>query len=568
MVFFVFFFADVGLGGTSYTWNGGDWNWTNSTKWTPNGFPGDIAGDDTAVFIASGGIVTISTNITVNSVDITGSADWTWTGSKTVTVNTAFNYGSTGGSGGSCGLNVALAGGGILNVTTGTLNVKKANSHSGGTFIGGYLDLQDIGGLGTDAIGGTVNTSTGGTLRLHDFGGAVNFKRSVTFDGGTYSCHNGGAHTGTWTVVSTSYVYVTYRLAVATEISGAGKLIHTGSGTDASSHGLRLCTNNTWTGGLEINSGMVQAWTNGALGQGSVTVSGGILYQGYYNTSVQGDLSKAVVLNGGLYASSHDRIISGNISLITNSSISSAFDSTFIDGIISEQGGSHSLTICDYWNKGDNADVRIRNSSNSYSGGTYVQTNAHLRVPVRGGLGTGAINVVATNSYLYLDGAPSASWSMTNDFGGCGEIDMEGGSGTYGLIVCGRSVTPGTNGYGSLRVDGDLDFETNGPTRATLSINVLKNGGVATNTMLSVDHDAGGFSKGDLMVAIDPSVTSGDTDGREFTILTCTNDVSSQAFNSVSFSPSVWTATTQYGNGYVKLVNLSIQSQGTVIGFE
>ena len=122
------------------TWGGSTGDWTDPAKWTlcGGGVPG--AGDTALI---SGGTVTVSTNVTVGTLQLTGG---TLDGEGTLTVNAAMTWG-----------NATMKGAGSTNIAAGaTLNLAATSFE--------ILDGRTVNNAGT------VNLSGAGTFALQNQG--------------------------------------------------------------------------------------------------------------------------------------------------------------------------------------------------------------------------------------------------------------------------------------------------------------------------------------------------------------------------------------------------------------
>ncbi|MDY7539835.1 phosphatase PAP2 family protein [Undibacterium sp. 5I1] len=137
------------------------------------------------------------------------------------------------------------------------------------------------------------------------------------------------------------------------DISGAGKLLKQGSGT------LKLTGNNSWTGGTELNAGVLEADSVSALGKGDVYVSGGTLvsnatgattvsgkYTQLANTTLELDLGSGqqgrftatgvITIAGGTlrikFQNGYKPAVGDTLNIITAASFKGKFTSIVVDG--------------------------------------------------------------------------------------------------------------------------------------------------------------------------------------------------------------------------------------------
>lgn len=146
---------------------------------------------------------------------------------------------------------------GVANVVSGgTLTIGAAGSVS--TMSGGYLTISAAATVGSISSGvallagiSSVGTLSGGTLTL-SLAGATN----------TISNLNGGVITNYGTLQVSTGIY-------GSNMGGSGSLEKVGPGT------LYLNAANTFTGGVKVSGGVLGINNAGALGTGTLTISGG-----------------------------------------------------------------------------------------------------------------------------------------------------------------------------------------------------------------------------------------------------------------------------------------------------
>ena len=179
-----------------------------------------------------------------------------------------------------------------------------------------------------------------------------------------------------------------FNAGVTNVIQGTGNLVKQGSGTLT----LAGTTANTFSGGVNIQSGTLFAAKTNALGSGPLTLSGGTLNIGAFNQNV----SSFSLLGGTLLA--------------TSGSLSSSSAFQIQAGTINSRlGGTGGLTKT-------TAGVATFTSSNNYTGGTQI-TGGTLLVNNATGSGTGTGNVSVSNGGL-LAGTGSITGIVTNRAGG------------------------------------------------------------------------------------------------------------------------------------------------------
>jgi hypothetical protein len=225
--------------------------------------------------------------------------------------------------------------------------------------------------------------------------------------------------------------------------------------------------------------------------------------------------------------------------------------------------------------------ITLTNAANSCNGlrktGGYTAT---LTRP--GAQGTGTVTVV--EGTLALDATPDQNWVLTNNLAGRAYIKVENGGSTNTLTAQGSTVSPGTNAVfistnttGILTNQGSFAFGKLGSQCAQLSIKIAGNNNVAgvDYDRLTATHRISGLSNANLNVSIATNLTPANLAGQVFTILTATNDLTGECFNSVQWSEAVvsprgwWHGAVLYGfdspTGYVRLSNLTVVAKGTII---
>ncbi|MGF0068499.1 beta strand repeat-containing protein [Candidatus Spyradosoma sp. SGI.093] len=142
--------------------------------------------------------------------------------------------------------------------TIGTLNLSRdgvMNVNCGGALIAASINSDGIGGSSLNLNGGTLGTSSnsltisGGSLPIVLGENTTNFVNTNKYDTETKTFTNSGAE-----------------IVISDAISGAGALKLSGAGS------LTLSGNNTFSGGVTIESGRLVVGSATALGTGTVTV--------------------------------------------------------------------------------------------------------------------------------------------------------------------------------------------------------------------------------------------------------------------------------------------------------
>ena len=360
------------LTSTAYTWSGSgaNNNCSNPTNWGQSiNYPG-IAGAaaDTANF----GDSAVKTNVnfdaaqTIGTIAVTGTKNWSWSGSA-YTENIGLNYGSTG----TGSFSSVIAGPGGVTVTAGVLtNNNAANTYTGTTQVkGGALEVSvaafnsgansAAGNSTADVLLGDPTTGTNAELRI-SLGGT----RNITVQNGL------GARTirTVGSVGSSSAAYTgTYTLNADTTFAP-------GYASDAYNASTLYNINGTLTGtGGVIVAGASNTIVIGGSANtysGATTVKAGVLY---VNGNVASNNSYL-----GSPAAGNEPVLLGDTNGANNATLkvtSSAFYRP-----ITVQAGSSGMALLDisgnndtFWNPITlNKDLYIKTSS----GNNSVVTNA------------------------------------------------------------------------------------------------------------------------------------------------------------------------------------------------
>jgi len=173
-----------------------------------------------------------------------------------VAADTAFNANLTKSGAGALTLSGTNSGTSNFTLSAGTLNINSATALGAGTFI--------ISG------GTTINNTSGGALTLTP-NNALTFNGNFTFTG-TQNLNLGAGAISLPTNVSITTAGGNLTLAgVITEAGGARSLTKLGAGA------LTLTGNNAFSGGVNLNVGILNFNNAGALGTGDLTITGGTL---------------------------------------------------------------------------------------------------------------------------------------------------------------------------------------------------------------------------------------------------------------------------------------------------
>ncbi|MFZ1220430.1 MAG: autotransporter-associated beta strand repeat-containing protein [Chthoniobacterales bacterium] len=272
----------------------------------------------------------------------------------------------------------AITGSGTLNKTgTGTMVLGGNNSYSGGTNISaGILQLAaserllDSGNL----------TVSGGTFDLQAFNEAVNV---VTLTSGSII--------GSGTLTGSDYLFQSG--TVSARLGGSAGITKSTSGT------VILSGSNSFTGAVNISSGLLQVNTNNALGTvaSGTTVSNGAalnLNSVNYSTAETVTLNGTGISNGGALTNSGTSTFAGLLNIATNASISAGGGTLNLTGGILKNGttltfqggGTVNITTNGITGSSPNSDLVIDGTTvilgavSSYNGATTVQNSGTLKL--------------------------------------------------------------------------------------------------------------------------------------------------------------------------------------------
>src|SRR5271165_3301850 len=315
---------------------------------------------------------------------------------------------------------------------------------------------RTVSGSWTDTTGWTPNAVPNGTTVTAQLVNPGTGTNSVDLGGGTFTLNQlqfSGTNSGTWNVTNGTIIFdgtnptflnqgdssglvgtlpslqlnasTTFEIdnasaitEVTGTISGTGGLTKTGSGA------LVLIGINTYTGGTNLNGGVLAVDNDGNLGSGALSFNGGTLEALAAGGGITS--SKAVSLNAGGGTFSAD---AG-----TNSTLSGAV------------GGAGSFT------KNGSGTLSLT-GTNTYSGGTNLNGGI-LAVDSDGNLGTGALSFNGgTLEALAAGGGITSSKAVTLNTGGGTFLADAGTSSTLSGVIGGAgSFTK--NGSGTLSLTG------------------------------------------------------------------------------------------------------------------
>jgi fibronectin-binding autotransporter adhesin len=378
--------ATSSLSAATVTWSGAtNGNWNDAGNWdtlpvagddlhffgsanlaTTNDFPVDISFNSitfdsgAGAFTLSGNRITLAGNITNNDDDLQ-TINLAMIVNGATTINTAFTGNITLGG-------VVSGTGSLTKDGTQTLNLRAANTYSGGTTLnGGITSPTDNTAFGsgtvTCASGTTIGYGLGGNHTLANaivlMSGTVTF--TVPFGGGT-------------------------DLAFTGIISGAGAVQISG---DVNSRLLRFTGANTYTGGTTLGSGadvpLIDIGTSTALGTGTLVVNIPSGVNGGVVTSAAVTVANPITINSGKLLTLGQR---------------SSTPSTF-SGVIS---GAGSLAVI--------SSTYTLSGANTYTGATTVSAGT-LSLASSGSFGDTAIAVANGATFAPNPGSGTVSAGTT-----------------------------------------------------------------------------------------------------------------------------------------------------------
>ena len=278
---------------------------------------------------------------------------------------------------------------------TGTLTVTTANSNTGGTqILGGVVEVGNGGSLGT----GEIANST--TLRFNNSDTAT----------------------------------------VSAPITGAGIVQSNGSGVVVLSS-----TGNTFSGGLQVNSGTVRSTTLTSAGTGTVTVAAGGTFAGNgaalaanSTTVMNGGTLEAV---GGDYSPQGDMTVNGPITVSgADNATPTTSRNVQLDGVLH---GSGNINVVQANLATPNADgnqgFRLRNSATSlgfsdYTGTITVSQTAKFELRK---VQTGAGSPAGAGKIVLTGGTIDGGNALTGTYA---ELNLRNNTGPLGNTVFGNDV--------------------------------------------------------------------------------------------------------------------------------
>jgi autotransporter-associated beta strand protein len=363
------------------------------------------------IFTISGGSAKTIDNTSGGAITILNAINWqsdfTFTGTNNliqqtgaVTMNGNYSVIVTGGS-----LTIGGAiGGGLTRALTkdgnGTLILSGANTIAGTTLVSaGTLQYGADNVIATGAV-----TVDGGTLDIAGYSDTVGV---VTLTSGTIT-----GTTGTLTGTS----YAVQSGTVSAILGGAVAMIKSGSGA------VTLSRANTFTGGVTLNAGTLNINNNGALGPGTLTISGGTID----NTS-GGDItiSNVIAWNANFSFTGTNNLIqqTGAVTMNNDRIVTVNGGNLTINGIIGP-ASAYNLTKA-------GGGTLILGGANIYTGTTIISA---------GTLQYGASNVISTGGITISGGI----------------LDIGIYTDTVGTVTLASGTITGTSGVLTSTVDYDV----------------------------------------------------------------------------------------------------------------
>ena len=422
------------------------------------------------------GAITAQGNATFTAFNINGNNDVTLAAGTTFSVDSILKNGNPG--------NATISGGtGIKASNNAELVINTASSADNLTLTTPIL------GNGTNAL----TKSGAGTLTLN---GANTINGTVMIASGTLTIGstgtlNGGSYSG----AIQNYGALNYLNSANQTLGGA--ITGTGSLTDGSTGTLTLSGTNSFSGGLTIQSGILQVTTTSSIGTGAVNLgsaTGGnaTLLWGVSSGSpanainvVAGTGTRTIEMNqtGSVTFSSS---ISLNSDLIVDTFTGTASNGLTLSGAIT---GSNKMTIKN--TAAGTAQTTISNSQTTFTGILEIATGATLSAG--GGFVTnGTVNVLSGGTFSFQQGASIAglngvsggiastgqaktltlTGSSTYDFAGVIQ-NGTGGTSMLAMSGLGTQTLSGNNTYtGTTTVSaGTLILSGNNTTNGTVTLN-------------------------------------------------------------------------------------------------
>lgn len=458
----------VWTGATDSAWNTTSANWTSNNGLYTDGVK--VQFDDTnvsnhnTIAIDNGLVVSPRKVVFANSTE-----DYILTGPGTV--------------GGAASIVKTGSGTATINITN--------NTNTGGTTItGGTLAIAADGSLGAAPAGVVANqlTINGGQLTILG-PTTLATTRGIQVGNAAGTIGPNATTGGTIHVTGPASIIATYNGVIANVPGQAGILNKDGPGE------LDLGGTNTFTGGLNVNNGVVKLTAGNAGGAGTVRVNTG----GTLALAVDLPASAPITLAGGaIGASAADRTINGDLTAATGTtSTVDLFDPTvpttrtnlFHVGTLHGSGNINVQQAAAVTTP-DNQGFRLRGpASTDYTGTITVGQAAKFETQTSAATGSpaGTGLIVLTGGVLNGDNTGTFSlFNARNNFSGSttfGNNVALAGTGVAAINVIGSAPAGSTTNFGSLSIGNGQSLAAVSTATAGLTVafsSVTLSGGNAT----------------------------------------------------------------------------------------
>lgn len=319
----------------------------------------------------------------------------------------------------------AISGNWILNNngTWSTVANWSSNPTVPGTLAGdAILFTNDISGNRTVTINSTSRTA--GQLTLGDANNTHRFTLAASGGASLILDNNGLGATITESGSIADTISAPITLADHLTVNSAGSLTMSGvisqSGTTARSLTktgaglLVLSGNNSFSGGINLNAGHLRIGNAAnVLGSGVLTISSGTTISSLVSNQIS-TIANDQVWNGNFNlnrgsGTTSSWIFNGGISLNNHTTITQATSRihTYVNGVITDGGGSHALTIA----AGTTGSVTL-SGANTYDGGTTLNSGI-LNFKNASAIGTGTLTFGATGTSI--DNTSGGALTLANN---------------------------------------------------------------------------------------------------------------------------------------------------------
>ncbi len=327
----------------------------------------------------------------------------------------------------------------------------------------------------------TSGTFAAGTVTVNPTGTLTLSAGALLGTGAGASALSTTVNVGTLNLIGETDVFANQsQTTINSIIAGAGTLVSGGNNT------LSLGGTNPYTGGTVMNAGTL-AGNNTNLGLGAITLNGGS-----FNPS--GNIANTVNLNG-VFTFGTGVSLLGNVVLTSNAGVLLNGNMT-IQGVVSESGGSHALTVV------GGGSTLVLNNVNTYTGGTIFD-GGNLQLGNNNALGAGvftlvngALNnnvaVVLPNTMVFATSTITinSNISQGNNLTFAGAVTLIGNN-TFNISNNGTNNGPGLITFtGGISGSGGFNVVGNGilqlPTANTFSGGFTMTGQTTNSTPASI----------------------------------------------------------------------------------